>query len=448
MAVEISLELEEVNMNQHQFEAIINAIDEPAILINRDYQIVAANAAHTERYDPKPKGRTCYEVSHGYTVPCDQAGETCPLRECLESKQRERVLHIHNTAQGKEHVDVELTPVPEEDTDEVAFFVEVMRTAVPAAKHGQTLLGYSSSFTRMLELLKRAAPSKINVLLQGESGTGKELAAQYLHNESTRSDKPFVIVECSGLSESLFESELFGHEKGAFTGAINHKIGLVETANKGTLFLDEVGDIPLSMQVKLLRLIETGTFRSVGSVSEKKADFRLICASHKNLESMVAEGTFRQDLYFRISPYPVYLPSLAERRDDIALLANSMVKDLDNTNTKHLGDKALQWLERQEYPGNIRQLRNVIERALLLCDGEEIKERHVRIDHSANAGSQPKNMHAEHHDKALKTIAEVERDYLLSAIKRHPNDNKSLAKILGLSERTLYRKLNQLEQNN
>lgn len=431
-------------MNQHQFEAIINAIDEPAILLSRDYQIVAANRHYTQRYHQRPKGKTCYEISHGYRVPCDMAGESCPLKQALDSGQRERVLHIHNTAQGKEHVDVELSPVTSEQTGEIEYFVEVMRTLQSAAKQGKGMLGFSPAFNHMLELLNRAANSHISVLLQGESGTGKELAAEYLHNNSQRNHKPFVIVECSGLSETLFESELFGHQKGAFTGAINTKQGLVEAAHGGTLFLDEVGDIPMSMQVKLLRLIETRAFRSVGSVVEKQADFRLICASHKNIEEMVERGEFRRDLYYRIAPYPVHLPTLEERLEDIPMLAQALLEDLLSQAQhyqkvprpvahKRLSQAALDWLSQQTYPGNVRQLRNLIERAILLCDGDDIEVRHLQ---------QPQPVKVQRLESFdIKPLEQIEQEYLQAALRSHQGDNKSLAEKLGMSERTLYRKL-------
>jgi transcriptional regulator with PAS, ATPase and Fis domain len=169
------------------------------------------------------------------------------------------------------------------------------------------------------------------VLLLGESGTGKELFARALHEASERAMGPFVVVDCSGIAETLFESELFGYEKGAFTGANQRKPGLVETAQGGTLFLDEIGDVPLPMQVKLLRLIESGTFRRVGGVEALRADFRLVAATHKPLREMIDDGRFRQDLYYRISAFPIQLPALRERRGDVALLAESILRRIANT---------------------------------------------------------------------------------------------------------------------
>ena len=202
--------------------------------------------------------------------------------------------------------------------------IQPTRIATPVANE-KGLVGRSMAFNRMLEMLQRVAPSETTVLLLGESGTGKELAAEAVHALSRRSSRPFVALDCSGLVESLFESELFGHEKGAFTGAYTRKVGMVESANGGTLFLDEVGDLSQSLQVKLLRLIETGTYRRVGSVDLLRADVRLICATHRDLQRMVDEGTFRADLYYRISAFPVRLPSLRERPEDIELLSRSMM---------------------------------------------------------------------------------------------------------------------------
>jgi transcriptional regulator with GAF, ATPase, and Fis domain len=199
-------------------------------------------------------GRTCYEVSHHFSVPCDQAGESCPLAQSRQSGQRERVLHLHHTPQGEAYVNIELTPLRDAHGEQ-AYFIEKMEAlrvaqGLPAA---QGLIGRSPAFQRMLGLVARVGPSSASVLLLGESGTGKELVAQAVHEASPRASQALVVVDCASLPETLFESELFGHERGAFTGANTTKPGLVEAASGGTLFLDEVGDIPLAMQVKLLR---------------------------------------------------------------------------------------------------------------------------------------------------------------------------------------------------
>ncbi|WP_430461244.1 sigma-54 interaction domain-containing protein [Thalassolituus sp. LLYu03] len=422
--------------------SLLDAIAEPAILMNRDYEICAANEAYRRTFatDQAILNRHCYEVSHGYRVPCDQAGETCPLRQCLDSGQRQRILHIHNTAKGREHVDVELSPIRDDD-GEIQFFVEIMHPV----NHGERqfekqMIGFSPAYTHMLELLSRAAPSDISVLLLGESGSGKELAAQYLHSHSHRAANPFVTVECSGLTESLFESELFGHEKGAFTGATHRKPGLVEAARGGTLFLDEVGDIPLPMQVKLLRLIETGSYRPVGSITQKQADFRLICATHRDLPQMVQDGSFRRDLYYRISPFPVALPSLNERQADIVPLATHMLEQLSRKRPMQLSDAACDWLIQRRFPGNIRELRNLIERSILLCDGNVIEPAHLGPDGFADPDLMPDVLPA----GDIVALNDLEATYLSRIVSRYQGDNSTLAAQLGVSERTLYRKLKAL----
>ncbi len=426
--------------------SLLDAITAPAILMDRNYQICAANEAYRRTFsaDQALLSRHCYEVSHGYRVPCDQAGETCPLKHCLESGQRQRILHIHNTPAGREHVDVELNPIRDEE-GEIRFFIEVMHPVGHDDRNlDRHMIGYSPAYTQMLELLSRAAPSDISVLLLGDSGTGKELAAQYLHSHSPRAGAPFVTVECSGLTESLFESELFGHEKGAFTGATHRKPGLVEAARGGTLFLDEVGDIPLGMQVKLLRLIESGSYRPVGSVTPRQADFRLICATHRDLEEMVASNTFRKDLFYRISPFPVHLPSLNERPEDIIPLATHLLEQLSTQRPLQLSDAACDWLISRAYPGNIRELRNLLERASLLCDGMLIEPEHLQPGRgdSVAAGKTPALLSGEE----ILPLADLENTYLSRIARAYTGDNNTLAQKLGVSERTLYRKLKQLRE--
>jgi len=447
--------------------SLLDSIPGPAILMDKHYVIRAANQAYRETFAGHRSllGKHCYEVSHGYQVPCDRAGEDCPLQSCLKSGQRQRILHIHNTVNGKEHVDVELNPIRNSDGD-IEYFVEIMHPVQKPDRFGKKdMVGFSPAFNQMLEYLSRAAPSDISVLLLGESGTGKELAARFLHEHSKRSHKPFVTVECSGLTESLFESELFGHEKGAFTGANQRKTGLIESAEGGTLFLDEVGDIPLPMQVKLLRLIETGTYRPVGSVQERKANIRLICATHRNMTTMVADGRFRQDLYFRISPFPVLLPSLAERKQDIVPIAERLLRQMQPERPLLLSDDARFWLGQQQFTGNIRELRNRIERATLLCDGDTIEPEHLELpdllrilpDSHANniqttqpsTSSSPTNgatSDGSFSDGPVIPLDQLEANYLLAMNKRFNGDIARLASALEISERTLYRKLAKARQ--
>ncbi len=356
---------------------------DPMIILDTDYNVMAANEAYQRHYGADGStylGHKCYRVSHHYDLPCDQAGEHCPMRRAHDTKRPDRVLHIHHTPRGPEHVDVELRPILNAQHQVIAY-VERIRTVRQASARAEDagLVGRSSVFTHALELVQRVAPTMLPVLFLGESGTGKELFASALHETSARADGPFVVVDCSGVADPLFESELFGYEKGAFTGAAQRKLGLVETAQKGTLFLDEVGDIPLSMQVKLLRLIETGTFRRVGGLETLTADFRLVAATHKSLAAMVADGSFRQDLYYRINAFPIRLPPLRDRLDDLPMLIESLLRrtSKDRGRRVTLTSGALGLMQRYSWPGNIRELRNALERARLFTEDAVIGPEHL-----------------------------------------------------------------------
>ncbi|MBE9540420.1 MAG: sigma 54-interacting transcriptional regulator [Proteobacteria bacterium] len=414
---------------------MLDSYEHPAILVNPEYQILATNDLYQEKFgliDSAGEPARCYKVSHDYDRPCDQAGEECPLAAATRSGQRERVLHIHQTPRGEEHVDVEMLPILDEQ-GALQFFVELLKP-VPIAGAGgdKPMVGASPGFNRMLELITRVGPSNAAVLLLGESGTGKELAARTLHQASLRSDKSLVTLECAGLSETLFESELFGHVKGAFTGANYTRQGLAEAANGGTLFLDEIGDIPYPLQVKLLRLIETGTYRPVGSNQPKQTDFRLVCATHKNLEQMVDAGEFRQDLYYRINVFPIHMPSLAERLEDLPLLARTMLQDKDGNKAYHLTESAMTILKAHRYRGNIRELRNIMSRAVVLTNTNVIDQSVIRQCLDVGAGTAvPAEM----------SLKEVEEHYLEQLMRSHHNDKDKVAAIAGISVRSLYRKL-------
>ena len=418
---------------------------EPRIVMDADYRIVAANRAYSEAFaQSKPvEGRHCYEVSHHFSAPCDQAGEPCPLRMSQESGEVQRVLHLHHTARGEEHVDIETTPI-RDGQGRIIYFVETLRVVKQAFSSpvAAGLVGRSAAFKQMLALALRVAPSNAVVLLRGETGTGKEMVARLLHEAGRKASGPFVPVDCSGLTESLFESELFGYEKGAFTGAQHRKTGLIESASGGTLFLDEIGDIPLSLQVKLLRLLESGTYRRVGGVETLRSDFRLVCATHRDLEHMVDEERFRRDLYHRISTFPIQVPALAERLDDIPLLADSFLKRVAGERNLHLSAEASAALARRSYSGNIRELRNLIERATILVDGEEIGAQHFDLQ-------QPGAQHKADCAPAAACfvidtpipLAELEQRYMAWVATHFSGERKALAERLKLSPRTLYRKL-------
>jgi transcriptional regulator with PAS, ATPase and Fis domain len=440
-----------------QVQSLVSYLEhesQPMIVLDPDYNILAANTAYQRQFGTTDKpyiGHKCYRVSHHYDVPCDQAGEHCPMKKAFELKGPDRVLHIHHTPRGPEHVDVELRPILDGQREVVAY-VERLTTVRSASARPSSdgLVGRAPAFNAALSAVQRVAPSMLPVLLLGESGTGKELFARAVHEASPRAHGPFVVVDCSGLTETLFESELFGYEKGAFTGANARKPGLVETAKGGTLFLDEMGDVPLSMQVKLLRLIESGTFRRVGAIEPQQADFRLVAATHKPLRQMVADGRFRQDLYYRISAFPIQLPPLRERLADIPLLVDSFLQR--GSTTKHrvsVQPEAMAQLQAHDWPGNIRELRNVLDRARLFADDGIVRVEHLPESTSASSlGGAPQRPIATRPAAALAAavpppggIGDAELGLLAASSNV---TRKELARQAGLSERTLYRRLKAL----
>lgn len=442
------------NSSLAELLSFLDSLPSPRIVMDGDYRIVGANRAYRREFGGGQSilGRCCYEVSHHFTVPCDQAGESCPLKLAQEEGDTRRVLHLHHTSRGEEHVDVEITPIRDEQ-GALRYFVESFQVVRQAAqqRHAQGLVGRSPAFLRLLERLMRVAAAESAVLILGATGTGKELVAQTLHEASPRRHGPFVAVDCAGLTETLFESELFGYEKGAFTGANFRKLGLVEAASGGTLFLDEIGELPLTLQVKLLRLLESGTYRRVGGLDSLRADFRLVAATHRDLPAMVRGGSFRQDLFYRLNVFPLRTPSLAERREDIPMLAASLLERVDSRPGRRLAPEALAWLQGRDYAGNIRELRNLVERAALLGDGQVISLENCLdgLDEGeSGCPALPALGAASGNDFSLTeplALAEVERRYL-AWLQAHWGETKpsALAARLGISERTLYRKLQPL----
>lgn len=423
-----------------QVQALVSFLEcdtQPAIVLDADYTILAGNAAYRQQFgtDTRPfLGQKCFRVSHGYDAPCDQSGEHCPMAQARAQRAPDRVLHVHHTPRGPEHVDVEIRPILDDQGAVVAFVerLNTLRHASPRVGCNQ-LVGRAPVFNKALSAVQRMAPSQLPVLLLGESGTGKELFAHAVHDASPRAEGPIVIVDCSGLPYELFESELFGHEKGAFTGAHVRKVGLIETAHGGTLFLDEIGDMPLPLQVKLLRLLETGTFRRVGSVETRQADIRLVAATHLPLDAMAHDGRFRKDLYYRLNALPIRLPALRERREDIPLLAQSLLHCGSGAPCS-IAEPALRRLMAHDWPGNVRELRNVLERARLFADGGIIREEHLPEElfvASATPAARPSPP-----PPSDETLLRLAADRRVS--------RRELAASLGMSERTLYRRLRDL----
>ncbi|MBN1506974.1 MAG: sigma 54-interacting transcriptional regulator [Sedimentisphaerales bacterium] len=297
------------------------------------------------------------------------------------------------------------------------------------------MVGTSNSMQEVYRLVEQVADSNATVLIRGESGTGKDLVAHAIHYNSLRAEKPFIKVNCTAMPETLLESELFGHEKGAFTGAAERKLGRFERAHGGTIFLDEIGDFPTTLQVKLLRVIQFREFERVGGTETIQANVRIIVATHKNLEKEIQDGDFREDLYYRINVFPIFLPPLRERKDDIMLLADHFLERYSAENGKRItriSTPAIEMLTRYHWPGNIRELENCIERAVLLCEDDVIRSEHlppslqmIRKDDTSVRPS------------FTEIIANKERELIVDALKKCGGQQRRAAQELGITERIL-----------
>lgn len=301
------------------------------------------------------------------------------------------------------------------------------------------IIGKSKALEEVLATVKKVSRTSASVLVTGESGTGKELIAEAIHHNSPRRNQPFVKVNLGGISQTLFESEMFGHKKGAFTDAVTDRKGRFELADKGTIFLDEIGELDLSCQVKLLRVLQEQTFEPLGESRPRKVDVRVVCATNANLEQMVREHTFREDLFYRINLITVHLPALRERREDIPLLAAHFVErrcQADGLPLATLSDDALEFLSRLPYPGNIRELKNLVERTLLVCGKDCLTAADFQSQYHPMAGTleSPATL------KGL-TLEELEKQTILQALEAHGNNLTQAALSLGISRAALYRRL-------
>ena len=308
------------------------------------------------------------------------------------------------------------------------------------------LIGDSRSMDEVRTLIAKVAPTDSTVLVLGETGTGKELVARAIHDQSVRAKMPFVAINCGALPESLIESELFGHRRGAFTGADEHRVGLFEVASGGTIFLDEIGELPKAMQAKLLRVLESGEVRRVGDNESFTVDVRVVCATHRDLEEMVAEGDFREDLMFRINTFEIRLPALRERLDDIPELARHLLRRFRRsmkTNDEALTPEALRMLKSHSWPGNVRELANVIEHAAILCDSGPIDDEHL----PSRLSSTRRLLRGPHFKIGPpQTLREIEMQAIQQTLDKYSGNKPKAAEELGISLKTLYNKLNQVSQ--
>ncbi|MBU1223085.1 MAG: sigma 54-interacting transcriptional regulator [Gammaproteobacteria bacterium] len=423
-------------MPQFELQELIDTNDQPFVVIDRDYRIVAANKRYGEAYGTTPAaivGQHCYAVSHHSNRPCHENGEQCPHQALFETGEAVEVLHIHfhgddqperirvrghmlRGANGERYLGEQLFPLEADaGTD-----CDAMQ-----------MVGQSPAFLSCVDNLARVADSEASILLYGESGVGKELAARFIHARSARAGGAFIVINCAAVPETLFESELFGHERGAFSGSSGLKKGLFELADGGTLFLDEVAEIPLSLQAKLLRVLETGEFRRVGGTHTLKADVRLVSATNRKLLDEVDEKRFRLDLYYRLAGIDVNLPALRERREDLPGLTAFLLKRLAGARRAcRLDAAALATLQAYDFPGNVRELRNLLQRAVLTCRDGVIRAADLHLPTVALPAL-----------SAAQPLAEVERTHIRALLDAHAGHRNRVATALGITERTLYRKL-------
>ncbi len=343
--------------------------------------------------------------------------------------------------------------------DELALTVKrVLDTAALQADHqfckarlkaqsdSQTfMIGQSEALEQVKELIDAVADSDMTVLVLGESGAGKELVARAIHEQSHRSKRNFVAVDCCTLQESLFESELFGHEKGAFTGADRKKKGLIEGAAGGTLFLDEIGEIPPAIQAKLLRVLETGQFRRVGGTKDLASDVRIVAATNRNLNKMSEDGEFRADLYYRLEAFTIYTPPLRDRREDIPHLVEYFIRNHDFSMRvkKNVTKEAVRKLIAYDWPGNVRELKNVVERAIILSrDKKVIRSEHLTFGACKQEAS---GLHLDLPVGSSPTLEELEASYLKMLLDKHAGHRATVAQIMGISERHVYRLIGKYE---
>jgi len=315
-----------------------------------------------------------------------------------------------------------------------------LKLGQPAAHNGSRLLGDSTAMRELRDLVERVARSQAPVHINGESGTGKELVARMIHDTGPRSEGPFVAVNCGAIPSELMESEFFGHRKGAFTGAVNDKVGLIQSATDGTLFLDEIADLPLSMQVKLLRVIQEQSVRPVGASREESVNVRVLSATHRSLSAMVANGEFREDLYYRINVIDIHVPALRERGDDVLLLTNHLLRKLGSSG-EVLDDSARGLLLEYRFPGNVRELENMLERAVTLCASNRITaaDLHTRTVPQQQSKPAPAST-----DDLGGRIQDVERQAIVEALEKTRYNKTAAARLLGLSFRQLRYRIKKL----
>lgn len=370
-------------------------------------------------------------------------------KSCMITQKSRRSIHIVKNAVILHDSDGKVLGAVETLTDMSDFHrqqqeIAMLRKSCQLESGFHGIIGESPPVQRMFELIESVSRSDAPVLILGQSGTGKELAARAIHDSSLRKNKPFIKVNCAALNENLLESELFGHVKGAYTGADRTRMGRFEAAHGGTILLDEIGDIPLSIQVKLLRVLEEREIERVGDHRQIPVDVRIITATNKNLEKLIEKGNFREDLFFRINVFPITCPSLAERRDDIPMIVQSFIDQHVNKAGKRilgLTSGAMEILMNYSWPGNVRELRNAIDYAFVLCSGEWIGIEHLPPKIIAGEDSSPGGTPAENRED------HQERERLIRILKKTGGNQSEAARMLNVSRVTIWKRIKKYDIN-
>lgn len=428
-----------------ELQSIIDSHSNPFVLVDDNYTIVAANKAYCDAYGAQREdvvGCKCHKISHHFDTPCFEHNEQCPLSTVLKSEEAYEVLHIHFDHHNQpEHVRVKGHPIIGSDGRRYVG-EEIIRLARTAELdcEGQTFIGTSKPFRECIDGLTRIAAIDANVLLQGEKGVGKDLAAKYIHRHSPRSSRPFVQIDCRRSDETLFERELFGHERGAYAGCVGRRYGLLDEADGGTLFLNEIGEIPMAAQGRLASVLETGMFRRVGGKDVIKTEVRIISSTTKPLRALVEAGKFRSDLYYCISEITHSVPPLRERREDITALADALLVRICSPSKQHchIREDAQDKLRNYDFPGNMAELHNVLQKALSLSADGIIRAEHVRFEESACKC--PSDMDPDSPGEPV-SLKSLEAEHIEKLLMRHKGHRRHVADELGITERTLYRKL-------
>ena len=426
--------------NSISLQSLLETHESPFVIIDASLTVVDLNKAWEQRFG--------LDKTKRIGLPCCDKSPNCRHHELFEK------LEPYALSEIKDHdKQLRVRGYPLLDKDGTVYLGESIIQVTTINKHSfeNRMIGSSNAFSSFKNKLTQAAQSLVPVLLLGETGTGKEVAAEFIHNQSKLNAQELVVVDCTVLTDDLFESELFGHEKGAFTGAANAKTGLFELANKGTLFLDEIGELPLSQQPKLLRALETGNVRRVGGTSSFKSDVRVICATHRNLAEMVKSGQFREDLYYRLSVFPIQIPALRERMQDIPTLTDHLLIQISQREGQNysIDKSALIKLLKHQWPGNIRELKNCLQLASNLCKNGLITDEDINYVQKQDSGELDQAQVSLISDANKKTnpLVQMESEVIQELLKKHKGNRKLIASEMDISERTLYRKLKRFELN-